>query len=300
VALIPDEAIWCADEIPAGAFRMYTYFCLRRDHNTGICFPSLGATAADLDMGYTYASTMRKALLEAKWIALENGQIRPLKGFDNSGNAEGMFRKPETKVPQKRKPVSKTRKESSAKPEHLIPPEFRKNGRGVPQKRNIVSAKPELPYIEPAQLTSRTNQVEPAEKPPSPVVEVFDYWKTKLNHSTARCSEDRKRLINGRLKEGYSVADLKRAIDGCAASEWHRGKNDRNRAFDGLDLILRNGSHVDKFIALVPATNGNGTAPPKNCPDCHGDGVYEVTRSGITGNVKCSHRRLNGNGATHA
>lgn len=106
--------------------------------------------------------------------------------------------------------------------------------------------------------------------------EVFDYWKTALNHPRAILDSKRQRLIKARLDEGFSVDDLKAAIDGCKASPFHMGENDRHKVFDGLDLIFRDASHIENFIANTsngksPALNGtNGshrppvvTAPPE-------------------------------------
>ena len=96
---------------------------------------------------------------------------------------------------------------------------------------------------------------------------VFDYWKEKLNHPKAFLDKKRRHLIEARLKEGYLVADLKLAIDGCAASSFHMGENEQGRVYDGLDLICRDASKVDQFIGYAnktPAilnkrkTNGNG------------------------------------------
>lgn len=45
-----------------------------------------------------------------------------------------------------------------------------------------------------------------------------------------------------RLFEGYSVDDLKRAIDGNAASAWHN-----ENGYTSLELIVRDAAHVDRF-----------------------------------------------------
>lgn len=81
MAFIPDEAVMSAHEIPAAALRMYLYFCMRRDGETGVCFPSLKRTATDLNLKYSYASEMRTLLLQKEWIEMVGSDIRPLKGF---------------------------------------------------------------------------------------------------------------------------------------------------------------------------------------------------------------------------
>lgn len=47
----------------------------------------------------------------------------------------------------------------------------------------------------------------------------------------------------------YDEDTLLLAIEGCAASAWHAGQNDRGRAFNDIELILRDESHVERFAA---------------------------------------------------
>src|SRR5262245_32730207 len=77
-----------------------------------------------------------------------------------------------------------------------------------------------------------------------PFDELFDYWRDRLNHPRAKPTEDRKRKVRARLREGYSVEDLARAIDGCARSTWHT-----SRGFTDLTLICRDATHVDRFAS---------------------------------------------------
>lgn len=91
----------------------------------------------------------------------------------------------------------------------------------------------------------------------SPVSEVFEHWKTVLNHPRAILDSKRQRLIRSRLDEGFSVDDLKAAINGCKASPWHQGLNDRGQTYDDLALICRDASKVEQFIGYV---NGHGRA----------------------------------------
>jgi hypothetical protein len=98
---------------------------------------------------------------------------------------------------------------------------------------------------------------------------VFDHWRTLLNHPTAKLDDKRRRTIRAALKAGYGVDQLLTAIDGCANSPWHMGKNDRQTVFDGLELILRDAAHIDKFIRLA-------STPP---PDDH-DPVAAFVRQG--------------------
>lgn len=78
--------------------------------------------------------------------------------------------------------------------------------------------------------------------------EVFEHWKETMGHRFPALDQARTKAIRGRLTDGYSVEALCLAIDGCRASAWHMGENDRGLIYDSLTLILRDADHVDKFI----------------------------------------------------
>ena len=77
---------------------------------------------------------------------------------------------------------------------------------------------------------------------------VFDYWREVMGHPNAVLDNKRSRAIAGRLKHGYSVEQLKRAVDGCRASPWHQGQNDRKLVYDDIELICRDAKRVEAFL----------------------------------------------------
>ena len=83
------------------------------------------------------------------------------------------------------------------------------------------------------------------------MLDVFAHWQQVHNHPGAKLDDNRKRTIKARLRDGYSVENLKQAVDGCKRSSWHMGANDRNTVYDSLDLILRNAEKVDAFMELA-------------------------------------------------
>jgi hypothetical protein len=118
------------------------------------------------------------------------------------------------------------------------------------------------------------------------VSEVFDHWKTALSHPRAVLDAKREKAILARLKDGFSVADLKAAVDGCKADPFSMGQNDRNQVYDDIALICRDASHVEKFIRKASGvSNGsggvNGHAPQKRkfCGKCD-SGWYLPEQSG--------------------
>lgn len=77
---------------------------------------------------------------------------------------------------------------------------------------------------------------------------LFEHWKAVMGHTRARMDLARKKIIQARIGDGYTQEDLMMAIDGCAASAFHMGENDRGQRYDSLTLIFRDADHVDKFI----------------------------------------------------
>jgi hypothetical protein len=77
---------------------------------------------------------------------------------------------------------------------------------------------------------------------------VYDYWKSRTGHVSARLLPERARHIRARLKD-FTTVDLCDAIDGCVASDFHTGTNDRGERYDWIENIMHNGVTVEKHIA---------------------------------------------------
>ncbi len=80
---------------------------------------------------------------------------------------------------------------------------------------------------------------------------VFNFWREVHNHGKAILDGKRKKAIEGRLKEGYTLDRIKQAIVGIKESPYHMGQNDRNTKYDDIELICRSGTNVDRFADLV-------------------------------------------------
>lgn len=82
---------------------------------------------------------------------------------------------------------------------------------------------------------------------------VFAYWRRQTGRTeNTKPTSDRLGKIRTRLREGYTVEDMKRAIDGCMASPHHRGENESGMAYTDLTLILRTGSKLEFFRDMAP------------------------------------------------
>lgn len=79
-------------------------------------------------------------------------------------------------------------------------------------------------------------------------VQVFQFWQSKSGHPRAQLDAKREKAIKSRLKDGYTVEDLCVAVEGCLKSPYHQGQNDSATVYDDIELICRDGKHVDSFI----------------------------------------------------
>ncbi|PRO11575.1 hypothetical protein B9W55_18785 [Acinetobacter baumannii] len=89
-----------------------------------------------------------------------------------------------------------------------------------------------------------------AEKPKenfkSEIQEVFEFWKVTFNKNNRTVLDNpRKSKIQARLKEGYTVEDIKTAIVGCSKSQFHIEGNHTD-----LTLICRDATKLDHFLAM--------------------------------------------------
>lgn len=102
-----------------------------------------------------------------------------------------------------------------------------------------------------------------AEPPADRAQVVFEHWR-KVMRKTARTAFDsaRRKAVEARFADGYTIDDLKRAIEGCSLTPFNRGENDRGERYDDLELICRTAAHVDKFRARAHADAPTPPARP--------------------------------------
>lgn len=80
--------------------------------------------------------------------------------------------------------------------------------------------------------------------------QVFRYWQGRMGHPQAKPGPRRSKVL-ARLREGYSVDQLRMAIQGCAASPHHMGENATKTRYDDLTLICRDGAKVEFFMGIA-------------------------------------------------
>ena len=83
-----------------------------------------------------------------------------------------------------------------------------------------------------------------------PVAEIFLYWVKVMGKpaNQTALSPKRKKVILDRLKDGYSMADIKSAIDNCRQDPFSMGQNDRGKPFNDIELICRSPEKLESFM----------------------------------------------------
>ena len=80
------------------------------------------------------------------------------------------------------------------------------------------------------------------------VVEIFNFWQKALKHSEAKLDFKRKSYIQKALKLGYSIKDLKLAIEGVIKTPYNMGDNERGEIYDDFHVIFRDAAQIERFI----------------------------------------------------
>ena len=95
---------------------------------------------------------------------------------------------------------------------------------------------------------------------PNAEYQIFEYWRDTMNKgATTKPTAGRISKIKARLKDGYTVDQIKSAIDGCKSSDHNMGRspksNPEGRIYDCLTLICRNSEKLEMFIGYTKVTN---------------------------------------------
>jgi hypothetical protein len=120
-------------------------------------------------------------------------------------------------------------------------------------QRDLENVEVEL-RVKRAQLTRLRNESEEADESSDlhkQAKVVFLYWKLRCRPNAKTFKGDRQKAVMARLREGYTVFDLMRAIDGAVVGAYVDVKGVRH---DDLELICRDAKYVEsRFWKLADA-----------------------------------------------
>ncbi len=109
--------------------------------------------------------------------------------------------------------------------------------------------------------------------------EIFEFWVLTMGKSkAAKLTKNRSELILSRIKEGYSIDQIKTAISGCAKSPFHMGQNPDSTVHDDITLICRSGDKLEWFIQKNSQVFNPLSKPKESIHDRR-----ESTIDGLTG-----------------
>ena len=85
------------------------------------------------------------------------------------------------------------------------------------------------------------------------IQQVWDYWVSKMRATSKRkpvLDSTRRQFIGAAIFD-YELQGCLDAIDGCAMSEFHMGRNKMNKRYDSIELIFRDAEHIEKFHDIL-------------------------------------------------
>lgn len=105
----------------------------------------------------------------------------------------------------------------------------------------------------------RTESAAPADIE-AETIAIAKYWRDKTGRDgRTELTSKRLSLIRARLRAGRTVAELRRAVDLCAASEWHNGRNDRGTVYTDCEHIFT-AERLDRWLSTPARQTENDSA----------------------------------------
>lgn len=95
------------------------------------------------------------------------------------------------------------------------------------------------------------------------IEQLWDYWVEKMRAGSKRkpILDSNRRLYLGAAIHDYGMQGCQDAIDGCALSEFHMGRNKMNKRYDSVELIFRDAEHVEKFQEIFDKSQEDSGEP---------------------------------------
>jgi len=93
------------------------------------------------------------------------------------------------------------------------------------------------------------------------IITVFEFWKQVMKkNSNVKLDTVRARNIGAAIYD-YGVDGCYKAIEGCALSDFHMGRNANNTKYNDIELILRDATKIERFIEIAESARPAGEDP---------------------------------------
>lgn len=125
------------------------------------------------------------------------------------------------------------------------------------------------------------------------VNEVFEECRNVLNPD-AKLDRKRMRIIQARLRDGFTVEQLKMVPHGVLLSPYHMGQNENSTPYQKIETIYRDADQVEHFIGLFKRSTSASSKINREegviCEKCEGRGL--MPHHSGNGYTRCDACRL--------
>jgi uncharacterized protein YdaU (DUF1376 family) len=137
-----------------------------------------------------------------------------------------------------------------------------------PDRKLTINHKPRTINQEPETKSKSKSKSTPlSDKPDERVREIFDFWCYVMKKgSRTKLLASRRSAIKSRLKDGYTIDEIKQAITNCSLSVFHMGSDGKGK-YNELELICRS-SKFENFrdnVGKEKSAKGAGISKGNDC-----------------------------------
>ena len=108
--------------------------------------------------------------------------------------------------------------------------------------------KSELSYSYSSSISKKKKVTTVTCPPTSDAVDVFEYWQLVLSKQQFSLTPARKTKILSRLRDGFTVDQLKQVIDTVSKDPFYCGENDRGKEYVDFKTIFKTKDKVEEFL----------------------------------------------------
>jgi hypothetical protein len=91
--------------------------------------------------------------------------------------------------------------------------------------------------------------------------EVFRFWREAAGKHESKFTVGRRVKVRARLREKYTVSQIRQAIEFVCNDAWHMGENPNHKTYNDLELICRNATKLEEYLDRAREA---GVAAPKS------------------------------------